>query len=166
MHTGIYLLLICFSSKSIAASLMDFLSWLHWFPAHTHDSFSVTQKGFSKKYIFISSFSGLMVNGTWRVTILLVIWSLTFPTNSVDELICCSPFNSPLFYYQTQASSVSFTLKRCESPAESSHLPAEQLSLNGSRRLLKPSFTPAATTSAGIKSYKSATNTDEIWLML
>lgn len=91
--------------------------------------------------------------------------SSAFPKNfSVNELIHCSHSNSPLFYYRTQTSSVCvcFTLKRCKSPPELSHLPAEQLSLNGSRCLLRPSFTPAATTSAGIKSYKPETNTNEI----
>lgn len=82
---------------------------------------------------------------TWSVITLLVIWSLTFLTNfSADELISCSHSTSLLF-------------------CESSRHPAEQLSLNGSRRLLKPSFTPTtAALSAGVKSYKPETNTDEI----
>lgn len=129
----------------------DQLHWIHTLK-HTHNSsgrFILShRKGINSIFFPFFYFSGLMVK-TWSVITLLVIWSLTFLTNfSADELISCSHSTSLLF-------------------CESSRHPAEQLSLNGSRRLLKPSFTPtAAALSAGVKSYKPETNTDEIWLML
>lgn len=101
----------------------------------------------------------------FRITPLSVIWSLAFPINFlVGELICGSQSYYPQLDYQTQISSVCvrFIHNWCEGPVETLHIPAEQPGLNCSRHLLKPSFTPAATPSAGIKSYKPETNTDEI----